>query len=133
MPPDPPNADGAEVRTAAEAISEQIRSRIASGELRPGDMLPSERVLLEAYNVARPTMRGALRILESDGLVSIERGTKGGARIVEPDLAPLARRVGLQRVEAADLVDLAEFVAVVGIGRSHCHEADRDEDVGCDE
>jgi len=111
---DPPSVAGADVRTAAEAISEQIRSRIASGELRPGDMLPSERVLLEAYNVARPTMRGALRILESDGLVSIERGTRGGARIVEPDLAPLARRIGLQlQLRGTQLSELFEAQAVL--------------------
>jgi DNA-binding FadR family transcriptional regulator len=114
VPSDPPSVAGADVRTAAEAISEQIRSRIASGELRPGDMLPSERVLLEAYNVARPTMRGALRILESDGLVSIERGTRGGARIVEPDLAPLARRVGLQlQLRGAQLSELFEAQALL--------------------
>src|SRR3974390_738493 len=63
----------------------------ASGQGKPGDMLPSERLLIDSYDVARPTMRGALRILESDGLISIERGTHGGARVREPDLVPLAR------------------------------------------
>jgi len=92
-PPDP--TETASARTASEAIAEQIRSQIATGLLRPGDMLPSERVLLETYDVARPTMRGALRILESDGLITVERGTRGGPRIAVPEIAALARRVGL--------------------------------------
>ena len=84
-----------EARTASEQVAEQIRALIASGQVKPGDMLPSERLLIDSYDVARPTMRGALRILESDGLISIERGTHGGARVREPDLVPLARLFGL--------------------------------------
>ena len=61
-------------RTASETVAEAIRARIATGALRPGDMLPSERSLLDEFGVARPTMREALRILESDGLVSVRRG-----------------------------------------------------------
>jgi len=82
-------------RTASESVAEQIRGQIATGALKPGDMLPSETALLEIYGVARPTMREALRILESDGLVSILRGMNGGAQVREPDLATLARRAGL--------------------------------------
>lgn len=82
-------------RTASESLAEQIRGQIATGALKPGDMLPSETALLEVHGVARPTMREALRILESDGLVSIVRGINGGARVKEPDLAILARRAGL--------------------------------------
>ncbi len=104
-------------RTASEAIAEHIRSQIANGELAVGDRLPSERALLEQYEVARPTMRGALRILESDGLVSIERGTKGGPRVVAPDLAPLARRVGLHlQIRGTGLRELIEAQAVIQPG-----------------
>ena len=104
-------------RTASETIAEQIRSQIATGELRPGDMLPSESALLDLYAVARPTMRGALRILESDGLVSIERGVRGGARVTEPDLAPLARRVGLHlQLRGTDVEELIEAQAAIQPG-----------------
>jgi DNA-binding FadR family transcriptional regulator len=82
-------------RKASERIAEQIRGDIATGRLQPGEMLPPEATLLARYEVARATMREALRILESDGLVTIRRGIKGGARVQEPDLAPLARRIGL--------------------------------------
>jgi DNA-binding FadR family transcriptional regulator len=62
-------------------------------------------------------MRGALRILESDGLVSVERGTRGGARIVVPDLAALARRVGLHlQLRGTDLRELVEAQAIIQPG-----------------
>jgi DNA-binding FadR family transcriptional regulator len=114
-------------RTASETIAEQIRSRIARGQLKPGDMLPSERLLLEQYDVARPTMRGALRILESDGLVAIERGRRGGARIVGPDIAPLARRVGLHlQLGGADIEELLEVQAVIQPGAAALAAGRRD-------
>jgi DNA-binding FadR family transcriptional regulator len=116
-------------RTASEAIAEQIRSQIATRQLEVGDRLPSERALLEQYRVARPTMRGALRILESDGLISIERGTNGGARVVEPDLAPLARRVGLHlQLRGTDLDELIAAEVVMQPGAvalaAAAHDAD---------
>lgn len=111
--PSPP----ATARTAAETVAELIRSQIATGQLKPGDRLPSERALLERYDVARPTMRGALRLLESDGLVSIERGMKGGARVTEPDITPLARRVGLHlQLRGTDLQELIAAQAVIQPG-----------------
>ena len=114
-PVNPPPPAGA--RTAAETVAELIRSQIATGQLKPGDRLPSERALLERYDVARPTMRGALRLLESDGLVSIERGMKGGARVTEPDITPLARRVGLHlQLRGTDLQELIAAQAVIQPG-----------------
>lgn len=111
----------------SETIAEHIRSRIATGQLKPGDILPSERVLLEVYDVARPTMRGALRILESDGLVSIERGHKGGARVVEPDISPLARRVGLHlQLRGTDVLELIEAQAMIQPGAAALAASARD-------
>ena len=101
-------------RTASEQVAEQIRSLIASGQVKPGDMLPSERLLIDSYDVAQPTMRGALRILESDGLISIERGTHGGARVLEPDLVPLARLFGLHlQMRGANMRELFETQAAL--------------------
>jgi GntR family transcriptional regulator, transcriptional repressor for pyruvate dehydrogenase complex len=116
-------------RTAGEAIAEAIRSQIATGRLRPGEMLPPERALLAEYGVARPTMRSALRILESDGLISIERGTKGGARVTVPDVAPLARRVGLHlQLRGTDVRDLIQAEAVLQPGVAGLAAVARDAD-----
>jgi DNA-binding FadR family transcriptional regulator len=93
-------------------------------------MLPSERLLLDSYAVARPTMRGALRILESDGLISVERGTHGGARVLEPELIPLARRFGLHlQMRGANMRELFEAQAAlqptaVALAASTCSDLD---------
>ena len=103
--PSAPNA--APARTASEAVAEKLRAQIATGALKPGDMLLSETALLEVFGVARPTMREALRLLESDGLVTVRRGVNGGARVEEPDMGALARRAGLHlQLRGADLHDL---------------------------
>jgi GntR family transcriptional regulator, transcriptional repressor for pyruvate dehydrogenase complex len=109
-----PVASSPAARKASEVIAEQIRAEIATGRLQPGEVLPSETVLLERYDVARSTMREALRILESDGLVLIQRGTKGGARVQAPNVAALARRVGLHlQLRGAQLRDLIEVQVVL--------------------
>lgn len=99
----------ASARTASEDVTEQIRAQIATGRLKPGDILPSETALLDHFQVARPTMREALRVLESDGLIKIQRGVKGGARVQEPDVRRLARRVGLHlQLRGTDLNDMMQ-------------------------
>ena len=72
---------------------------------------------MDRYQVARPTMRGALRILESDGLVTVERGTNGGARIAETDILRLARRVGLHlQLRRTNVRELIEAQALIQPG-----------------
>ena len=67
-------------------MADHLRSEIVSGNLATGHALPVERELVEAYGVSRPTLREALRILETEGLLEITRGVKGGARVLGPSL-----------------------------------------------
>jgi GntR family transcriptional regulator len=55
-------------------IADQLRGRIRSGELKPGHRMPSEAELVEAYGVARTTVRLALKQLAEDGLVYATQG-----------------------------------------------------------
>lgn len=73
-----------------EALAATIRRQIASGELAIGDRLPSEDELTETLGVARTTLREALRILESQGLIAIKRGRGGGPVVTMPELDRLA-------------------------------------------
>lgn len=65
----------------SDAIAEQIEGLIARGDLMPGDSLPSERDLSSQLDVSRPSLREALLILESRGLLQARRG--GGYMVTD--------------------------------------------------
>jgi GntR family transcriptional regulator, transcriptional repressor for pyruvate dehydrogenase complex len=58
----------------ADSVASQMTQLIAGGELRLEARLPSERALADQFGVGRSSMREALRILESNGLVRTEHG-----------------------------------------------------------
>jgi GntR family transcriptional regulator len=57
-----------------ERIADELRRRIATGELRSGDPLPSEHRLCSAYGVSRGTVRQALAALRAEGAIGGGRG-----------------------------------------------------------
>jgi GntR family transcriptional regulator len=59
---------------AYRQIADRLRERIASGELAPDDRLPSEAELMSSYSAARATVRQAVGVLRSEGLVVAEQG-----------------------------------------------------------
>ncbi|MGV0389711.1 GntR family transcriptional regulator [Corynebacterium phoceense] len=59
-------------------ISDALREKIETGQLRPGDRLPTERELVQEFGVARMTVRHALDILQIEGLIDRRRGRTGG-------------------------------------------------------
>jgi DNA-binding GntR family transcriptional regulator len=89
--------------STVDQLADLLRARILDGDLAPGRRLV-ERELVEQYDVARHTLRSALRRLEAAGLVTVEpnRGARV-ARLEPEDLADLfALRLALER-EAAHL------------------------------
>ncbi|MBV9164305.1 MAG: FadR family transcriptional regulator [Pseudonocardiales bacterium] len=113
-------------------VAEQIRAAILSGELAPGQPLPTERDLCAQFSVSRTTVREALRALQAQGLVS------GGGRTTplrttvaaEPPSEPLRdalhNLVRLQRVSLADLVELRCALEAAAVERAAAHpQADR--------
>ncbi len=93
----------------AELIATLYRRQIVRGELRPGDTLPSEQQLMGQFGVSRPTLREAFRILEAEDLISVKRGSRGGARVTQPSLSVAARYVGLLlQVQATTIADVYE-------------------------
>ena len=82
----------APVRTpkTGEMIAERLRRQIARGELAIGERLPPEDDLTATYGIARTTLREALRILESQGLLEMRRGRGGGPVVTMPKIDSLA-------------------------------------------
>ena len=94
-------------KKAHEVVADQIRQRIVAGELVEGQRLPPEDDLTAQFGVARTTLREALRVLESQGLLAIRRGRGGGPVVTHPDLEPismaLATVLQLQATTVGDL------------------------------
>lgn len=61
-----------------EHISDEIKTLILEGALKPGDKLPSEPQIANQFHVGRQTIRDAMRVLEQSGFIAVERGAKGG-------------------------------------------------------
>lgn len=80
---------------AAELVAAQIRRDIVSGKLQQGDSLPTEAKLMERFGISRPTLRESLRVLESQQLIAVHRGSRGGARVRTPDPGAAALAAGL--------------------------------------
>jgi GntR family transcriptional repressor for pyruvate dehydrogenase complex len=70
-------------RRVFEEIVDQIRAKLASGEYKPGDKLPTERELAQELGVGRPALREALRTLENSGVLLLKKGPQGGAFVRE--------------------------------------------------
>lgn len=91
-----------------ERIVEQIEDAIVRGRLRPGQFLPSEREMMQQFSVSRSTVREAMRVLESDGLIRSRPGNPNGAEVL--GLSPLALRKSVDRLIQGDRIQLAELV-----------------------
>ncbi|WNZ10498.1 GntR family transcriptional regulator [Streptomyces sp. 11x1] len=57
-------------KLSSQEIAATLRDRIRSGDLRPGERLPTQAELAEEFGVERGTVRQALRALQDDGLLS---------------------------------------------------------------
>ncbi|MEO7372472.1 MAG: FCD domain-containing protein [Terrimesophilobacter sp.] len=76
-------------------MADNIRARILSGQLADGEHLPKAEVLRAEFGVGKPAMREAMRILESEQLVTVLRGNRGGARVRAPRATNTAYSLGL--------------------------------------
>ena len=94
-------------RSNAGLIADYLRRAIVQGEMAEGSALPPLDQLRKQFGVGLPAVREAIRILESEGLVTVVQGNTGGAIVHAPSLAGAASRLGMvlqnQRVELGDL------------------------------
>jgi GntR family transcriptional repressor for pyruvate dehydrogenase complex len=100
---------------AFEAVVKQIETAIYDGTYKAGDNLPSERALVDQFEVGRSTVREALRILESMGLIKTSAGSQRGARVSASMTQGISRMInGAVRVEEISLVDLVQYRMMTG-------------------
>jgi GntR family transcriptional repressor for pyruvate dehydrogenase complex len=95
-------------RKTYELVAERLVEMIGEGTLRPGDPLPTERELTDGFQVGRSSVREALRMLESQGVI---RGANAGAFAVAEAMNPLnsSLRLLFALDERAGIHDLFEL------------------------
>jgi GntR family transcriptional repressor for pyruvate dehydrogenase complex len=76
-------------RVGAE-VAAVLRDSILDGSLSDGHLLPKEDDLVTSFRVSRQSIREAMRILETEGLVTVQRGNIGGARVHAPNVGGAA-------------------------------------------
>ncbi|HEV7851078.1 MAG TPA: GntR family transcriptional regulator, partial [Mycobacterium sp.] len=92
-----PEAASGAVRSpkTAELVARTLRRMVVEGQLKDGDFLPHEAELITHFQVSRPTLREAVRVLESERLVEVRRGSRTGAKVRVPGAEIVARPAGL--------------------------------------
>ncbi len=109
LPPDEEVTRLVRVPKTAEIVADHIRGRIIRGELKEGDFLPPEGQLMATLGISRPTLREAFRVLETERLISIVRGSRSGAQVHRPRVSGVSRYAGFvlqsQGTTIADIYD----------------------------
>jgi DNA-binding FadR family transcriptional regulator len=105
----PPAAAPLRPPKTAELVAQHLRKQIVRGELRAGESLPAEAALTEQFGISRPTLREAFRVLETEQLITVRRGARGGAAVHAPCTAMVARYAGFYlEHDGATLADVLE-------------------------
>ncbi len=92
----------------SQKVANQIKSLIAEGKLRPGDMLPPERELVGLFNVSRPSLREALNSLVGMGFLEMTQGN----RTVVKSLASGIIREPIDHLLKDDITTAFELIEV---------------------
>jgi GntR family transcriptional repressor for pyruvate dehydrogenase complex len=95
-------------KKVSSQIADQIRTSILAGDFSPGDKLPPERTLAEMFGVSRPSVREALNVLASAGLVESNQG--GGTIVLSlmetASAPPLSGIIRMQQDRALDVIEV---------------------------
>lgn len=92
-------------RGLAHGLVEDLSQKIRDGALRPGDKLPTESEIMQAFGVSRTVVREALSKLQASGLVETHHGV--GTFVLQP------RSGGVFRLDPSDVVTSVDVLAVL--------------------
>ena len=92
---DMPNRVGIQSPKKSALLAQQIVKEIVADGLKAGERLAPEAVMGETYGVGRSTIREALRVLESQGVIKMKTGPGGGPIVAPFDASFLAANIGL--------------------------------------
>ncbi|MGB9868152.1 MAG: FadR/GntR family transcriptional regulator [Bacillota bacterium] len=115
-------------RKVYEEIVQQVKDLIANGVLRPGDKLISERELADKLRVSRASVREALSVLESMGIIESRPGEGTFVRDTTADaiIEPLAVMVVKDRDTGFALLEVRRILEVEGAALAATRATDED-------
>jgi GntR family transcriptional repressor for pyruvate dehydrogenase complex len=91
--------------TVVNSVVEKLRQALARGQWRSGDMLPGQRELAEQLGISRPSLREAVTVLETLGLVRALPGK--GVQVLDAEAA--LQEPGIDTSASASLADVLEL------------------------
>lgn len=116
-----------ERRKLYDQIAERLLHQISSRRLKPGDFLPTERELTQWFRVGRSTVREALRMLESQGLIrSIGKGQFAVAHYGNPLNHSLNLLLTVQQADLRELFEVRKFLEVECAGLAAARRKEHD-------
>lgn len=116
-----------ERRKVYELIAEHLQGQIVGRKLKPGDLLPTERELSESYHVGRSSVREALRMLESKGLIEASDGAAFTvAEYGNPLSHSLRLLLALEEANLPELFEVRKILEVEAAGLAAMRRTDDD-------
>ncbi|MFJ7640055.1 FadR/GntR family transcriptional regulator [Peribacillus sp. NPDC097206] len=118
----------------SEQIAEQIKDSLINKDLKPGDKLPGEKELANEFQVSRPTVRDAIKILSSSKLVITKPGAKGGHFITEfdPDSFVsdfsdyITLSLSLKGITLEEVIEMRKMIEIKSCGIAAAMRTDED-------
>ena len=115
-------------RNVSTYIKDIIMNRLLSGQLRPGDKLPTEMEFCNQLGVSRNSIREAIKMLSSIGIIEIRRGEGTFIRetVSESVLNPLVMQLAFCDKKPEELIELRIFfdTAVATLALEHLQDSD---------
>ncbi len=118
------------VPKASDVLADRLRELILSSGLAEGTPLPTERELVVQSGLSRTSVREALRVLETEGLVATKAGRNGGTQVRRPGRESISRSLGLfvrsHGVRFAALLEAREAIEPAAARLAAIHRTDDD-------
>lgn len=120
-----------------EQIAEQIKEEIVNGRIKTGEKLPSEQELAELFQVSRPTIRDAIKLLVASKLIMSRPGARGGHFISEitPDSIVndfsdyITLSLGLNGITLDEVIEMRRMVEIKSCYLAALRRTDKDLEV----
>jgi GntR family transcriptional repressor for pyruvate dehydrogenase complex len=117
-----------ELESPVDKIIKQIRNSIVSGQLKPGDKLPSERKLSESFGIGRTYVRDAIKKLEFYGILKTlpQSGTMVAGADISAMEGLIADVIKLEENDFFHLVETRVVMECYACGQAAIRRSSRD-------